>query len=265
MPFDKFKGGKLPPVHKPAHLALGDFVDRCIALPKVPAHGWEFAVPADKLSVLGNDVWGNCALAGALGLAQAQSWNVGKNLVPRTEEAVQAYTQVTGFDPNAGPSGNNPTDNGTVLTDALDFWQKTGFAISDSNGKETIHKIDGWFTVDYTSVAMMRWAAWFFGGSYLGVNLPQSAEDDTDNWIFDPNSPTIGGHCVDRLGEGSAGGKTRSWGMIIPTQQAFYSARVDEAYVVMGPDFLNSLDKTPLGVDVNAMVEAAKNYRMSLQ
>lgn len=258
MPFSKFKGGKLPPKRPPRMVSLSDHLDRAATWPSVPARGWEFAVPTPVLNILGNDQWGDCGEAGALGLAQAQSWNTGKNLVPTTEQALAVYSAVTGFNQGAGLSGSNPTDNGTVLTDLLTYWQKTGIPINDSNGKETIHQIVGWAALDITSVAQRRWATFTFGGSYLGINCPQSAEDDTSNWTVVAGSPIVGGHCVVQIGEGAAGGKTRSWGMFIPTTNGFYAEYLDEGYIVVTPDWLNAQDQSPTGLDLNGLVGAMK-------
>lgn len=258
MPFKVYKGGKLDPVHKPEHVALSNFLDRATMWPQVPATGWEAKVPKTALSVLGNDMWGNCAAAGALGLAQVQSANAGTLLVPTTKEAIGLYSAVTGFDPNAGPPGDNPTDNGTVLTSLLNYWQQTGIIISDVNGKETLHQIVGWATLDISSVAQMRWAAFTFGGAYQGIKCPEKCEEDTNNWNFSPGLPIAGGHCIVQAGEGSLGGKSRSWGMFIPTSTGFYSAYLDESHIVVTKDWLNAQEKSPSGLDLDGMLAAMK-------
>src|ERR1700679_658027 len=105
-----FKYGKKEPKRLMSTPALGDFLPKATSWPSVPPQGWEAAVPADALNILGNDLWGDCAEAGALGLIQAMSYNAGRPLIPTTQDALNLYTELTGFDPNAGPSGNNPTD-----------------------------------------------------------------------------------------------------------------------------------------------------------
>jgi hypothetical protein len=253
MPFTHFKGGKLAPVHRPYHVALTDHLDAAETWPPVPAEGWEFAVPPREMSVLGNDKYGCCAPAGAYGLAQAQSCNAdpGDPIVPTTEQVLALYTAVTGFDPN-DPS----TDQGTVLTDLLDYWQKTGFEVTTRSGKSRLSQIVGWASLDISSFALLRWPAYTFGGSYLGIQCPEQCEENTANWNFGPGLPIAGGHCIVQGGEGAAGGKMRSWGMWIPASKGFMCAYIDEGYIVVTSDFLNSQQISPTGLNLNSLIAA---------
>ena len=256
MPFNRFRGGKLPPVHKPEHVALTDWLMTPAAIwPPVPAKGWEFAVAQNEMSVLGNDLYGCCAEAGAYGLAQIQSANASPDdpVVPTTAQVLALYTALTGFDPN-DPS----TDQGTVLTDLLTYWQKTGFEVTTRSGKTSVSQIVGWASLDISSFAQMRYAAYIFGGSYLGINCPEQCEQDTTNWNFGPGLPIAGGHCIVQAGQGSAGGKMRSWGLFIPASAGFEGAYVDEGYVVVTPGWLNAQGKSPSGLDLNGMLAAMK-------
>lgn len=259
------KLGKLPPERKMSTPALGDFLPKATDWPAVPPQGWETAVPASSLSMLGNgpapdnppqipNGVGDCACAGMLGLMQAMSYNAGRPLIPTTEDALTLYAQF-GFNINApvDDQGNNPTDQGCVLTDVLSYAQNTGVTIGG-----TTHKILGFASVDFTSIPLMRYATYLFGGLYLGINCPASAED-TSNWTYVPNSPNEGGHCVVRVGEGAAGGKTRSWGMFIPTTNEFYLKYLDEAYVIVTHDWISQISsKTPTGLDINGLLAAMK-------
>jgi hypothetical protein len=255
MPFKRFKGGKLPPVHKPWHVALTDHLDKAAAWPPVPAQGWELAVSAGELSMLGNDQYGDCGEAGACGLAQLQSANANPAdpFVPTTEEALALYTAVTGFNP-ADPS----TDQGTVLTDLLTYWQNTGFQLTTRSGKSRLSKIVGWASLDVSSFALLRWAGYTFGGNYLGIRCPQQCEDDTTNWNFAPGLPIASGHCIVQAGEGRLGSKMRSWGMFIPASAGFTGAYVDEGYVVVTDDWLNAQAESPSGLNLNSLVAAMK-------
>jgi hypothetical protein len=253
--FTKFKGGKLAPVRKPWHVALTDHLDAAITWPPVPAQGWEFTVPANELNILGNDQYGDCAEAGAFGMAQVQSNNADPSdpIVPTTAQALALYSAVTGFNA-ADPS----TDQGTVLTDLLAYWQSTGFEMTTRSGKSRLSKIVGWASLDISSFALLRWAAYTFGGSYLGIQCPQECEDDTTNWNFAPGLPIAGGHCIVQAGEGSLGGKMRSWGMFIPASAGFMGAYVDEGYIVVSPEWLNAQNESPVGLNLNSLVAAMK-------
>ena len=241
------KLGKLPPQRLMSTPALGDYLDKATAWPSVPAQGWEFAVPAPDLSVLGNDQFGDCGPAGALHLIQAQSANTGKLITPATSDALSLYTALTGFNP-ADPS----TDQGVVLTDLLAYWQTTGIAVGS-----TVHKIEGFASVDISSVAQMRYAAYTFGGLYLGLNLPAACQT-AQNWNFGPGQQIEGGHCVILAGQGRAGGKIGTWGMWVPATWQFLLTYLDEAYIVCSEDWVNSQDKSPSGLDLNALLAAMK-------
>lgn len=251
--FHRFRGGKLPPRRKLSLPALGDFLDKATTWPPVPPAGWEFSVPGTALNILGNDQWGDCAEAGYLGLLQAQSYAAGRSLVPTTEDALALYSAVTGFDPKAGPPGSNPTDQGTALTDLLTYAQKTGVTVGGQ-----VHKLVASASVDISSIAQMRYAAYTFGGLYLGMNCPEACEQNTANWNFASGLPIAGGHCIDILGEGGAGAKFRSWGLFIPGTWSFTLSYLDEGYVLITEDWLNAQAVSPTGLDLNGLLAAAK-------
>ena len=254
----KFKLGKLAPRKLMSTPAFGDYLDKATTWPVVPAQGWETAVNPSSWGMLGNDQWGDCAIAGIMHLIQAQSANTGNPLTATDDQALSLYSAVTGFDPNAGPSGNNPTDQGTALTDLLTYIQKNGVEMTDASGKTVTEGIVGFAALDISSIAQMRYASYTFGGNYLGVNLPQPCEDDTTNWNFAPDLHTVGGHCITRVGEGAAGGKIVSWGMVIPTSNGFLLGYLDEAYIVISKSWLNAQGKSPTGLDLNGLLAAMK-------
>ena len=246
-----FKLGRKPARKLLSMPSLGDFLDKATAWPSVPAQGWEFAVDPAKWGMLDNDQYGDCAQAGILHLIQGQSANTGNPLSASTAQALALYSAVTGFNPN-DPS----TDQGTVLTDLLSFVQKNGVEMTDATGKTVTVEIVGSAALDISSPAQMRYAAYTFGGNYLGINCPQQCVDDTDNWNFAPGLAPAGGHCIPQEGEGSAGGKIVSWGMVIPASSGFLLAYLEEAYCVVTKSWLNAQGKSPTGLDLNGLVAA---------
>jgi hypothetical protein len=121
-----------------------------------------------------------------------------------------------------------------------------------------LHKIVGYAAIDVTSPAQMRYAAYTFGGLYLGINCPQACESGTANWNFAPGLPIAGGHCIIQAGEGAAGGKMGSWGMWIPASNGFIASYVDEGYVVVTEDWLGAAGKSPAGLDLDGLLAAMK-------
>lgn len=248
-----FKFGKKAPRRLMSTPAFGDFIAKATDWPAVPAKGWEAAVNPSTWGMLGNDQYGDCACAGIMHLVQAQAANAGVQLTATTEQALALYTAVTGFNPN-----DPNTDQGTVLSDLLVYIQKNGVEMTDSAGKAVTIEVEGFASLDISSIPQMRYATYTFGGSYLGINCPQQCEEDTTNWDFQPGLPLAGGHCITRVGEGGAGGKIVSWGMVIPFSNQFWSGYGDEAYIVLTKAWLSAQDKSPSGLDLNGLVAAMK-------
>jgi hypothetical protein len=148
------------------------------------------------------------------------------------------------------------SDQGTVLLDLLKYWKSTGIPMTDKNGNEVIHKIRGWASLDLSSVAQMRYANFLFGGTYLGISCPQSAEEDTSNWVYVPKSPTVGGHCIMGAGQGSAGGHIGSWGLWIPHTWEFMLHQLEEGYVVVTDHWLNRQGVSPSGLNLDGLLAA---------
>jgi len=247
------KLGRKPARHILSTPSLGDFLDKATSWPAVAAQGWEYAVPSGGYQMLGNDQYGDCAEAGAIHLIQTQTANTGKPLVGTTEQTLALYTALTGFDPN-DPS----TDQGTDLLTLLQYWKSTGINVTDANGKPYIHKILGWASLDLTSTAQIRYASYTFGGTYLGINCPQSAIDDTSNWLYNPSSPNAGGHCIPGAGQGAAGGHIVSWGLSIPFDWQFMLNYLEEGYIIVSNEWLEANGKSPSGLDLNGLLAAMK-------
>jgi hypothetical protein len=230
-----YKLGKKAPRRSMATPAFGDFLDKATTWPTVAPQGWEYF--AGDFEMLGNDQYGDCAEAGAMHLIQAQTSATGNPLKGTLQQTLDLYTAVTGFNPS-----NPATDQGTDLLTLLQYWKSTGITVTDAQGKPFVHKILGWASLDLTSIAQIRYANYIFGGTYLGINCPQS--------------PSIGGHCIPGMGQGAAGGHVVSWGMCIPFTWSFMLNYLEEGYVVLSEQWLNSAGKSPSGLDLNGLTAA---------
>lgn len=247
----QFKFGKKAPRRLMSTPAFGDFLDKATTWPVVAAQGWEYAVPPGGFDMLGNDQYGDCAEAGAMHLIQAQTANTDAPLHGTLQQTLDLYSAVTGFNPS-----DPNTDQGTDLLSLLQYWKTTGITVTDANGNLAVHKILGWASLDLTSIAQIRYANFIFGGTYLGINCPQSAEDDTSNWTYQVGSPIVGGHCIPGLGQGADGGHIVSWGMSIPFTWEFALQYMDEGYIIVSPDWVAANGKSPSGLDLNGLLSA---------
>lgn len=186
--------GKTPVRHDDRTLKLAAYAPSSgFVFPK--SKSWAPDVPS--FPMLANDRFGDCVFAGAY--HQIQLWldADGVDVVPAEADTLQAYAEVTGFNP-ADPS----TDRGANLLDALNFWRKTGMPWT-VNGTPMRHEIAGYAKIEHTNHAEAKLAIAEFGGAYLGVNLPLAAQaqfGSGKHWTVGrgPNSVpgSWGGHCL---------------------------------------------------------------------
>lgn len=180
------------------------------------------------------------------------AWNIsGKSLFPATgKQAIQAYSEVTGY-----VVGDDSTDQGTNMRDAMNWWRKTGYA--DANGKR--HKIGAYAAIDPSNINHLLWALYLIDeGVPLGIQFPASAMDQFDAgkpWTVVPNSPIDGGHAILL----DAMFKVESWARDVPTAQPFLNKYCDEAYFVVDVDGLVN-GKTLEGIDSKQLLSDAKAF-----
>jgi hypothetical protein len=143
----------------------------------------------------------------------------------------------------------------------LKYWRKTGLPV----GGKT-HQILGFASVNRANPSEISQTIDLFGGVYLGVALPVTAQNQTmwsvPNGLTGDAAPgSWGGHCVpivaDSLDstyaipqvkalapcpgvwEGPGGLKVITWGAVYPATWYFLLCYADEAYVVFAPEWLN--------------------------
>ena len=118
----------------------------------------------------------------------------GHETIVTDTETLAEYTAVTGFNPDAGPPGSNPTDQGALIQDGLADLRKNGLA-----GQ----KIAAFARVTQADRAEVMTALAELGAVSLGVNLPQSAMDQFhagQPWTVSGDATILGGHCITAFG-----------------------------------------------------------------
>lgn len=181
----------------------------------VPAKVYrEYKIPTDvwAQTMDGNDTVGDCIIAMIAHWIMCITAHTGTMIVPTQAECLAAYSAITGYDPNATPDkdGNNPTDNGTTISDLMQYMMSTGIAGV---------KILAWGDVDITNIEEQKLGIYAFGGTLDAANLPQSAVDQfnaNQSWSVIPDDGGIvGGHGFVNLGFGSMGTDGVSWAKLI--------------------------------------------------
>jgi hypothetical protein len=270
MPPITFRGGRLPKDPGKRRIRLSDFVDvdqvdeqlaaGTLTLPETPAAvNWDR--PVSGFGVLGTDDWGDCVWAMKYHALQVMTANTGTELVPDVGDVLQAYAEATGFNKDAGPPGDNPTDQGTVLQDALNYWRTTGLPVSNAPGLESgtaRYRILAFFEVDHTDPKQIRVAAALFGGGMWGIEFPDSAMTQFSEgrpWSYVRGATIEGGHAVYDGRYDQSAHYPVTWGREQETDESFMTHYLDEVWGVIAPQWADAAGSTPAGVNLHRLGE----------
>lgn len=240
------KLGKAEVKHDDRTKLFAKFVDPSV-LPPIPG---SFALPKRPRTweMYYNDKYGDCTCASAGHMITGWSFTSGKNLVPRPEDVLSLY-ETQGFvptDPN--------TDNGAYCLDVLNEWRHNGLGGD---------KIEAYVKIDHRNVQQVKTAIYLFGGVYLGVALPRSAQRQDGHWSVTqgPGSEpgSWGGHCINAVGYGSKTVRIVTWGQLWTVDWDFWTKYTDEAYAVVSQDWLNKRGHTFKGFDLAGLQRELQN------
>ena len=235
--------GRLPEDPYKPRLTLAPHL-RATAPP--PSADWYSHVQA--WGVLGNADWGDCVFAGNGHIVEQQTaLGEGDESIVTDTETLAEYSQVTGFNQDAGPPGSNPTDQGALIQDGLADLRKNGLA-----GQ----KIAAFARVTQANQTEMKTALAELGAVSLGVNLPQSAMDQFNAgqpWTVSGDATILGGHCIIAAGYDAQYVYIVSWGKVVPATWGWLAAYCDEAWAVVSSMWAGEGGKDPEGVDLHGL------------
>jgi hypothetical protein len=211
-------GGKLAPRRDPRLLRLAHFLDRDLA-PPPPALDRSGLVT--HWPMYANDRLGDCTIAAAGHMIELWSAMAGKEVTPSQSTIVRVYDKLS------------PADQGCVEEDVLSYWRHTGIGG---------HKLFAYAGLDVSNIAHAQLSLQLFGGAYLGIALPLSAQDQVGK-VWDvvttgqgkPGS--WGGHAVNLVGYDPVGPTVITWGALQKMTWSFWHAYVDEAYALLTADW----------------------------
>jgi hypothetical protein len=199
------------------------------ATSKLLAPPSEVAVPNAQYPIDGNDRYGDCTMAGVAHLISAWDAEVTEDdLVPNAPDVIAEYFQLTGGQ-----------DSGLNEADVLRTWQKSGLFG---------HQIAAYAPVDPSNITELHQAVAFYGACYLGINCPESAQEqfaEDQPWTYVPGSPIEGGHCIVALGYTSSALLCATWGGIAEVTYPFLSHFMDESWAIISNQFVEA-GKGPL-------------------
>ncbi len=232
--------GKLPARSDVRTLSLARYLDRG-ALPEPPPR-LDLTTGVGDWPMYGNDRVGDCTTAAAGHMIEAWTAAAAGRPVEITERAVlEAFDAVKVVDPATG-------EEGAVELDVLTLWRSAGIGG---------HRIGAFARVSIGDHVLLRTAAGLFGGVYIGLQLPVTAQGqpvwDWTGRLDGPAAPgSWGGHAVDVVGYDDSGLTVVTWGGLQELTWSFWDRYCDEAYAVLSVDFL-AAGKSPQGLDLPAL------------
>jgi hypothetical protein len=244
----QLKLGKKPATYDKRDLLFAQF-RTAEALPSHPKHfGHEKLIQAKAWQMLGNGPddtvgqgfggAGDCVFAGGDHETMLWTLETGKVTKFTGANAIADYSAVTGYDPKAPPdeNGDNPTDQGTNVRDALNYRLKTGLV--DVNG--TRHKIGAFVALELGNLDELLEALYLFGIVGIGFRFPDSAMDQFNAgkpWTVVPGPEPREGHYVPFVAY-RKNLECVSWGRIQKMTPGFYKKYCDEAWAILSPEML---------------------------
>lgn len=223
-------------------MKLGKFpakVDRRTLLfrdvvPSLPAPidliDWSHGI--SDFGMMGNDQHGDCTCA-ALGHAeQTITANCPEfsELTPSDKQVLTLYVGAGGWDP-AKPW----TDRGAYAIDVLNYVRKQGlFGIDSLLGYVQVNPEDKWH---------VKQAISYFGGLYVGIQLPDSVvKDDLSEQSWNLTGKIVpdpyNGHMVWVCGYNATGPVCITWAKLKQMSWSFFETCCDEAYAILFKNWL---------------------------
>lgn len=218
------------------------------ALPEPPvAQDWTRGL-TDWGTML-NEQLGCCTIAG-VGHA-IQVWTVNNGSLTTVPDSVieQYYEKWDGY-----VAGDETTDNGGIEIDVLKAWKKQGF-----NGNRLLAFADPCTA----NIREVRQAITLFGGVYIGLDLPVTAQKQEVWDVVRDGGPDAargswGGHCVFVPKYDANTFTCITWGQLKTMTVPFWQSYCDEAHALLDESWTGTR-KAPSGFDRTQLLADLKH------
>lgn len=190
-----------------------------------------------------NDQIGDCVCADTAHALMLRTANTGTIVVPQDSDVEKLYEVVGGYVP-----GKPDTDQGCNESDMCNFLQSTGFLG---------HKSAATGSIEPSDLDHVRWSVQLFGTCRLGVNVPQSAMDQTNAgqpWTISGNSTILGGHDVPVVDYDGEFFYVVTWGKLQDVTPEWMLKYTEEAHAEVFPDWIKSQGMAPSGFDLHTLL-----------
>jgi len=246
----ELKLGKRPATEDTRDLLFARYVEPA-KLPTPPAQfGHETLFKPKSWGMLGNDEWGDCAWAGPAHETMLLTKEGGHLAHFTTSDVLSDYSAGTGFDPKAGPPGDNPTDQGSDVRKVLGYRRSKG--IVDSKGKR--HKIDVYVKLDPSNLEQIYQALYLFQVVGIGIKFPDTAMQQFnagEPWDVVPGAKIEGGHYVSVVAKRD-NIEVVTWGAIQQMTENFFNTYCDEAWAYISQENLKN-GESPEGFNLTEL------------
>lgn len=170
--------------------------------------------------MLGNDVYGDCGVAGLEHGFMADAAITAITETPATSE--QATSYYLAYDSNQ--------DNGVVLSAYLGHVRQNGYY-----GRT----VKAYAPVGVHDIPTLQFAVDAYGFAYTGINVTQAmmnAVQSGGSWSWtsqDAAGASIGGHCIPVVGYDDSNLYAVTWGQVIAISYPAWHAMSDEAWAII--------------------------------
>lgn len=236
------KLGKKIPVIDRRTLLFEKYVPRTVLLPYIPsAYAWGAGVP--RWPMYGNDVMGDCTIASVAHQEGVWSFReTGKETIVPDATILMAYEAVSGYLP-----GNPLTDNGADMLSVMRYWSSIGVGASP---------LIGYTAILPQNVAHVQAAIFLFGGIFVGVQLPVTAQAQVAHngvWSLAPDYLTNpdaapgswGGHAIPIIGYSQTSLTLITWGRPMTMTWPWFHAYCDEVFSGVSPAWVSAAGIAP--------------------
>lgn len=240
------KLGKLAPKLDPRTLKFAKYATA--ELPAAP-DTLDLSTKVATFPMLANDQFGDCTCAAAGHMEEVWT-SFTTPYVPTDAEALDFYWATANPPVKPCPPGGDG-DTGRVELDVLKVWKGSGF------GDEK-RKISAFASVNVKNVTEVKQGAWLFGGLYIGVALPVSAQtqkvwDVVADAGANGEAGSWGGHAINVVAYDDKTVTVVTWGALLQMTWAFWNEYVDEAYAILTSEWIEANGDSPTGFDLASL------------
>lgn len=239
--FVPVKLGKQPPRIDPRTFRLARYLTP--ELPPPPDRS-DYTNLVPDWGMMRNDALGCCTIAAVAHAIQTWTLVVNQRITVPDQTVVDYYSWWDGYVP-----GDLSTDNGGVELDVLNRWRKASDGFAG-------HLLTAYADPDPGDVIHIKQAISLFGGVYIGVALPVTAQqqavwDVVSHGGYDTQPNSWGGHAVWCPKYDATGITCITWGKLKHMTWEFWAAYCDEAHALLSPDFIvPASGRAPSGFDI---------------